>query len=73
MVIVGIVVSIPFIFIIGVFVYNKIWERKLFKRFSESMTDDKLYVDLIGVATTEGLTELWESNKKRYKDFIETT
>lgn len=73
MVIVGIIVSIPVIFIIGVFIYNKIWERKLFKRFCESMTDDKLSVDLTGVATTEGLTELWEINKKRYKDFIETT
>lgn len=73
MVIVGIIVSIPVIFIIGVFIYNKIWERKLCKRFRESMTDDKLSVDLTGVATTGGLTKLWEINKKRYKDFIETT
>ena len=73
MIIVGIIVSTPVIFIIGVFIYNKIWERKLCKRFRESMTDDKLSVDLTGVATTEGLTELWGCNKKRYKDFIETT
>ena len=72
MVIVGIIV-IPVLFIIGVFVYHKVWERKQFKSFSEKMTDNKLSVDLTGVATTEGLTEMWESNKKRYKDFIETT
>ena len=42
MIIVGIIVSIPVIFIIGVFVYNKIWTFKFYKNIEKKREEDRL-------------------------------
>ena len=42
MIIVGIIVSIPVIFIIGVFIYNKIWTFKFYKNIEKKREEDRL-------------------------------
>lgn len=40
MIIVGIIVSIPVIFIIGVFIYNKIWTFKFYKNIEKKREEE---------------------------------
>lgn len=62
-----------FISPIAIFIYCKVSSKSYNKKMASKITDDNKKTDLSGIVSTKGLSDLWEDNKKRYKDFIELT